>query len=73
MIEIGDSVRVIGGGSELWTVVGTRSAEPCYSVQLGKDGASVQWRRTIELELAFKAEGPVSQPGFVPDKGIMDW
>ncbi len=72
MIEIDDSVKVIGGGPELWTVVGTRTEEPCYNIQLGNDAALRQRKRTSELELVAKAEKPAVEPGFVPGRGIME-
>ena len=50
-LEIGDRVRINSEGTEIWTIVGSRSVEPCWQIQRGKDAASVQWKNTSDLEL----------------------
>jgi hypothetical protein len=48
--EIGDRVRIKDGGTEIWTVVGSRGDEPRWQIQRRKDAPSVQWKDTNELE-----------------------
>ena len=69
-IEVFDEVSITGetGG---WTIVGARTNEPKYQVQLGKDAATIKWVKSETLTLVKKAEKPDSGPGFYPEKSIM--
>jgi len=71
MFELRDSVRIKNGGQEVFTIVQARS-DGLYLIQLGNDGASIQWKKESELELVTKAKKPDSSPGFVPDRSIME-
>lgn len=62
MFEIGAIVRIIGGGPEVWTVVGSRGIEPLWEIQLVADENSVEWKRTFELELVAESKQPDMQP-----------
>jgi hypothetical protein len=71
-IEFGDQVSIIGE-SGVWKVVGSRTTEPCWEVQLGMDGASKRWVKTDALTIVAKAEKPQTDGAFfVPSKGIME-
>ncbi len=69
--ENGDHVRGKSGGSEVLTVVETRS-DGIYRVQLGKDAGTMRYIKGSELELVAKAEKPKIEPGFYPGRSIMD-
>jgi hypothetical protein len=69
MIELGDSVRIVGG-QEVFAVVGTRDPS-LYELQLGSDASSKIFKPENELELVAKAEGPKSEPGLIPTTSIM--
>jgi hypothetical protein len=70
-IEMKDQVSITGE-TGVWTVVGSRTEEPCWEVQLGMDGASKRWARTDTLTVVAKAEKPQVESSFVPTKGIME-
>jgi len=72
MLEAGDSVRIRDGGPAVYTIVGTRSPDDLYQIQLGNNAASVQWKKGSELELVVKAKTSDGEPGFVPTRSIMD-
>jgi hypothetical protein len=69
-IGIDDKVN-LEGEDGVWQIVGTRSEEPCFEVQLNRDAATKRYIRTEKLTLVAKAEGPDELPGFVPSRGIM--
>ncbi len=69
-IEIGDLVRLeVEKG--IWTVVGTRSEEPKYRVQLGMDAGTIKYVRSDVTALVEKAAKPDAVPGFYPDRSIL--
>ena len=70
-VEMNDQVSV-AGESGVWKVVGSRTTEPCWEVQLGMDGASKRWARTDTLTIVAKAEKPETGASFVPSRGIME-
>jgi hypothetical protein len=49
-LDIGDRVRIKDGGTDIWTIVGSRGDEPRWQIQRGKDATSVQWKNTTDLE-----------------------
>jgi hypothetical protein len=53
-IEFCDQVSITGE-SGVWKVVGSRTTEPCWEVQLGMDGASKRWVRTDALTIVARA------------------
>jgi hypothetical protein len=69
--EISDQVSV-EGDSAVWTIVGSRSLEPCWQIQRGRDAATIRFVRTETLILVQKAEKPDTGPGFYPPKSIME-
>ena len=71
VIDIDDLVSV-EGESGIWTVVGTRSLEPKFRVQLGLDGASIKYVRAEAVTLVKKTKRLEIGPGFVPTRSIMD-
>lgn len=70
--ELGDTVKIVNGGPEVYKITQASSAGPRYLLQLGNDGAKIQWRMEDELELVAKGKKPNDGPRFVPDRGIMD-
>ena len=69
--EVADTVRIKDGGAEVFRITQASSAGPRYLLQLGNDGAAIQWRKEEELELVAKAKKPDDGPRFVPERGIM--
>ena len=68
--ELGDTVKVKNGGPGIYWIREARAAGPLYLLQLGNDGAAIQWRKEDELELVAKAKKPDDGPRFVPERGI---
>ena len=70
--ELGDTVKIKNGGPEVFRITQASSDGPRYLLQLGNDGAAIQWRKEVELELVAKGKNPDDDgPRFVPDRGIM--
>jgi hypothetical protein len=70
MIEMGDTVRVVGNG-ETRKIVGIGPGE-FFKTQIGNDGSTVKPFKGADLELIAKAERRDDEPGFVPPRSIMD-
>lgn len=69
-LEITDEVSV-DGKQGMWKIVGYRSLEPCWEVQLGNNASSRSFERTERLTLVSEAEKPKLEPGLYPTSGIM--
>ncbi len=69
-IEMFDEAS-LAGDEGVWTIIGTRTEEPKYQVQLGKDAATMKYARSESLLLVRKAETPATEAGFYPDRSIM--
>jgi hypothetical protein len=69
--ENGDTVKIKNGGTEVFWIRETREAGPLYLLQLGNDGANIQWQKEEEIELVAKVKKPDTGPGLVPERGIM--
>jgi hypothetical protein len=70
MLEIGDSVRIVGG-KEVFTIVGTRDPD-LFELEFGNDAATKMFTGGSDLELVAKAKKPGNGPGLVPSRSIMD-
>jgi hypothetical protein len=70
MFEIGDAVREIET-QEVRTIAGIGPAE-FFRTQLGSDGASIKMLKADAFELVAKAPKPKQEPGFYPDRSIME-
>jgi hypothetical protein len=68
---LGDIVKIKGAGPQEYRITQASSDGPRYLLQLGNDGAAIQWKMEEEIELVSRAKKPPSGPGFVPDRGIM--
>lgn len=71
-----DSVRKIGE-SKIGVVEEIRPAdspgeETKYFVEFDRDFSTRRYIDESSLELLAKAEGPVGEPGLVPDRPLMD-
>jgi hypothetical protein len=71
VIEMHDFVSV-EGQLGTWETVGSRTSEPIWEVQLGRDAATKHWENSANLTLVRKASKPTAEPGFYPARGIMD-
>lgn len=69
--ELGDSVRIKNGGPEIYKITQATSSGPTYLLQLGNDGAKIQWKKEDEIELVAMVKKPDNGPRFVPERGIM--
>jgi uncharacterized protein YodC (DUF2158 family) len=69
--EIGDTVKIKNVGPEIFKITQASSAGPRYLLQLGNDGAKIQWKLEDEIELVAKVKKPDPGPGLVPERGIM--
>jgi hypothetical protein len=67
----GDRVRRRDGGTEVFTIIESRS-DGLYKLQLGSDGATARYVRGRDLELVAKAAEPDVGPGFYPGRSIME-
>lgn len=70
--DLGDSVRITNAGPEVYTIKQASSGGPRYLLQLGNDGAAIQWKQENEIELVAKVKKPDEGPRFTPSRGIMD-
>ncbi|MGD0798277.1 MAG: hypothetical protein ABR910_11190 [Acidobacteriaceae bacterium] len=70
VVEMNDQVS-IAGEPGVWKVVGSRTVEPCWEVQLGTDGASKRWAKTSDVTVVTKEPKLQTDAFFVPTKGIM--
>ena len=68
---LGDIVKIRNAGPQEYKITQTSSDGPRYLLQLGNDGAAIQWKMEEEIELVSRAKKPPNSPGFVPDRGIM--
>lgn len=69
--ELGDTVRIKNGGPQVYKITQASTSGPIYLLQLGNDGAAIQWKKEDEIELVAKAKKPDGGPGLVPERGIM--
>jgi uncharacterized protein YodC (DUF2158 family) len=69
--ELGDTVKIKNSGPEVFKITQASSDGPRYLLQLGNDGAAIQWRNEEEIELVAKVKKPDYGPGFVLERGIM--
>jgi hypothetical protein len=70
MLENYDLVS-IQGEVGTWTIVGRKTEEPKYRVQLGQDGASIKFVNSADITLVQKANKPTTEPGLYPSRSIM--
>jgi len=69
--DLGDTVKIKDGGPQVYNITQASSAGPRYLLQLGNDGAAIQWKMEDEIELVAKVKKPDDGPRFVPERGIM--
>jgi uncharacterized protein YodC (DUF2158 family) len=69
--DLGDTVKIKSAGPEVYKITQASTAGPRYLLQLGNDGAAIQWKMEEEIELVAKVKKPDDGPRFVPDRGIM--
>jgi hypothetical protein len=66
MLEIGDTVRVVGNG-EVRRIVGIGPGD-FFTTQVGVDASTTKPIKASDLELMAKADRPETAPGFVPGR-----
>jgi len=69
-IDIDDLVS-LQGENGVWRVIGTRTLEPKYRVQLDLDGATMRYVGSATVTLIKKGERPGRGPGLYTDRGIL--
>jgi hypothetical protein len=69
--DLGDTVKIKNGGPEIYTITQASSDGPRYLLQLGNNGAAIQWKKEDEIDLIAKVKKP-NLSGLVPERGIME-
>ncbi len=71
-LGMGDLVRITGGDSRTFKIVGIGPGT-LFKLQFENEASTWQYVDGSKLELVAEAEKPKTDPGFVPDRSIMDY